>query len=85
MTNSVGAVGDWLAIGATAYAIPDRGSEWSVFLPVPYLRALDLAVATLTHAIDLVGDTDVLVALSVPDIYVARQAALILNSVRPIA
>lgn len=37
-----------------------------------YLCTLDSAVATLTHAIDLVGDTDVLLALSVPDIHVAR-------------
>jgi len=33
---------------------------------------LHSTIASLTHAIDLIGDTNVLLALSVPDIYVAR-------------
>ena len=71
MPSSVSAVGDWLAIGATAYAIPDGQLEWGVLLPVTYLCTLDPAVAALTHAIDFIGDADVLLALSVPEVHVA--------------
>jgi len=72
LTSGVGTVGDWLAVSATAYAIPDRELERSVLLPVTYIRTLDSTVATLTHAVDFVGDADILLALSVPDIHVPR-------------
>lgn len=72
MTSGVGAVGDWLAIGATPYAIPDGELERSFLLPVTYLCALDSTIATLTHAVDFIGDADVLLALSVPKVHVPR-------------
>lgn len=72
MTSGVGAVGDWLAIGATPYAIPDGQLERSVLLPVTYLCTLDSTIATLTYAVDFVCDADILLALSVPDIHVPR-------------
>ena len=68
----VGAVGDWLAISATAYAIPDGELERSVLFPVTYLRTLDSTIAPLTHAVHFVGDADILLALSIPEVNVPR-------------
>ncbi|MEX5545470.1 hypothetical protein Q1J68_07635 [Pseudomonas pergaminensis] len=72
LASDVGTVGDWLAVSATAYAIPDRELERSVLFPVTNICTLDSTVATLTHAVDFVSDADILLALSVPDINVPR-------------